>query len=223
MDTLLYNCRLSIQHTSCKLQKHITAWRCFNTVLNFKWLGHGFWQVVGSLVIDWSFVRNISFSWSVLSARIPCSWTTTACPFQYLYIMKSSSIFLNELIYGKKYWDSQFSTESVCCTYCSTLSFFKVCVANPPEALTSAGCAPAFPPGCDCDPLEDPADSTCSADQECVQCKCLPLGCDCDENNPDPNSFCPAGDICKVTSICKKQWQQARADLGQTHALVQWS
>ena len=26
----------------------------------------------------------------------------------------------------------------------------RVCVANPPEALTSAGCAPMFPPGCDC-------------------------------------------------------------------------
>ena len=78
------------------------------------------------------------------------------------------------------------------------MSMLKVCVANPPEALTSAGCAPAFPPGCDCDPLADPADSTCSADQECVQCKCLPLGCDCDPSAPDPNSFCPSGDVCKV-------------------------
>ena len=31
----------------------------------------------------------------------------------------------------------------------STL-FCQVCVANPPEGLTSAGCAPKFPPGCDC-------------------------------------------------------------------------
>ena len=28
----------------------------------------------------------------------------------------------------------------------------QVCVANPPSALTSAGCAPVFPPGCNCDP-----------------------------------------------------------------------
>merc|ERR1712213_189919 len=73
----------------------------------------------------------------------------------------------------------------------------KVCVANPPEALTSAGCAPKFPPGCDCDPEADEADSTCSAGTSCVQCKCLPLGCDCDPNADDPNSFCPSGDICK--------------------------
>merc|ERR1719471_742524 len=73
----------------------------------------------------------------------------------------------------------------------------KVCVANPPEALTSADCAPKFPPGCDCDPEADEADSTCSAGTSCVQCKCLPLGCDCDPNADDPNSFCPSGDICK--------------------------
>lgn len=73
----------------------------------------------------------------------------------------------------------------------------KVCVANPPEGLTSAGCAPKFPPGCDCDPEASAEDSTCSADQSCVQCKCLPLGCDCDPSAEDPNSFCPSGDVCK--------------------------
>merc|ERR1719471_1244944 len=73
----------------------------------------------------------------------------------------------------------------------------KVCVANPPEALTSAGCAPKFPPGCDCDPAADDPNSSCSAGTECVQCRCLPLGCDCDPNAEDPNSFCPSGDICK--------------------------
>lgn len=73
----------------------------------------------------------------------------------------------------------------------------KICVANPPSALTSAGCAPEFPPGCDCDPEADPEDSTCSAGTECVQCRCLPLGCDCDPEAEDPNSFCPSGDVCK--------------------------
>merc|ERR1711936_529466 len=73
----------------------------------------------------------------------------------------------------------------------------KICVANPPSALTSAGCAPEFPPGCDCDPEADPEDSTCSAGTECVQCRCLPLGCDCDPLAEDPNSFCPSGDVCK--------------------------
>jgi len=73
----------------------------------------------------------------------------------------------------------------------------KVCIANPPESLTSAGCAPAFPPGCDCDPLADDPDASCSANTQCVQCKCLPLGCDCDPQADDPNSFCPSGDICK--------------------------
>ena len=89
-------------------------------------------------------------------------------------------------------------------------------MANPPEGLTSAGCAPKFPPGCDCeycwsphyqagqltpcsgDPEASAEDSTCSADESCVQCKCLPLGCDCDPNAEDPNSFCPSGDVCKV-------------------------
>ena len=89
-------------------------------------------------------------------------------------------------------------------------------MANPPEGLTSAGCAPKFPPGCDCeycwsphyqagqltpcsgDPEASAEDSTCSADESCVQCKCLPLGCDCDPDAEDPNSFCPSGDVCKV-------------------------
>ena len=39
----------------------------------------------------------------------------------------------------------------------------QVCVANPPAALTSAGCAPEFPPGCDCDPAADNPDSSCAA------------------------------------------------------------
>jgi len=73
----------------------------------------------------------------------------------------------------------------------------KVCVANPPEALTSAGCAPKFPPGCDCDPEADESETTCSAGTQCVQCKCLPLGCDCDPNAEDPNSFCPSDCTCQ--------------------------
>jgi len=73
----------------------------------------------------------------------------------------------------------------------------KVCIANPPESLTSAGCAPSFPPGCDCDPEADNPNESCPVETECVQCKCLPLGCDCDPQAEDPNSFCPAGDICK--------------------------
>ncbi|XP_023323925.1 uncharacterized protein LOC111697967 isoform X2 [Eurytemora carolleeae] len=75
----------------------------------------------------------------------------------------------------------------------------KVCIANPPEGLTSSGCAPQYPPGCDCDP--DPsavnADESCQAGFKCVQCKCLPPGCNCDPNSPDPDGFCPAGEICK--------------------------
>ena len=95
----------------------------------------------------------------------------------------------------------------------------QVCVANPPAALTSAGCAPVFPPGCDCeahviaakifimsdkilagDPEAAEADSTCAAGSSCVQCKCLPEGCDCDPEAEDPNSFCASGDVCKVRS-----------------------
>ena len=34
----------------------------------------------------------------------------------------------------------------------SLLFITQVCVANPPSELTSAGCAPVFPPGCNCDP-----------------------------------------------------------------------
>ena len=34
----------------------------------------------------------------------------------------------------------------------SLLFNVQVCVANPPSELTSAGCAPVFPPGCNCDP-----------------------------------------------------------------------
>merc|ERR1712106_12792 len=75
----------------------------------------------------------------------------------------------------------------------------KVCVANPPEALSSSGCAPQFPPGCDCDPAGGPgSDDTCPFDKpQCVQCRCLPLGCNCDSESEDPNSLCPSGDVCK--------------------------
>ena len=62
-------------------------------------------------------------------------------------------------------------------------------------------CQPPFPPGCDCDPLADDPNASCSADSECVQCKCLPKGCDCDPNAEDPNSFCASGDICKVRMV----------------------
>ena len=78
---------------------------------------------------------------------------------------------------------------------------FQVCIANPPESLTSAGCAPQFPPGCDCDPAADDPNSSCPANSQCVQCKCLPQGCDCDPSAEDPNSFCPAEEICKVGSF----------------------
>merc|ERR1740129_1947736 len=77
----------------------------------------------------------------------------------------------------------------------------KVCVANPPEGLTSAGCAPKFPPGCDCDPEASAEDSTCSADESCVQCKCLPLGCDCDPSADDPSESCSADTEC-VQCVC---------------------
>ena len=53
---------------------------------------------------------------------------------------------------------------------------------------------------CPGDPEASAEDSTCSADESCVQCKCLPLGCDCDPSAEDPNSFCPSGDVCKVTT-----------------------
>merc|ERR1712183_999790 len=78
----------------------------------------------------------------------------------------------------------------------------KVCVANPPSALTSAGCAPVFPPGCNCDPEASPEDSTCSASQTCVGCRCLEQGCDCDPTAENPDSLCPAGDKC-VDCQCK--------------------
>ena len=52
---------------------------------------------------------------------------------------------------------------------------------------------------CPGDPEASAEDSTCSADESCVQCKCLPLGCDCDPSAEDPNSFCPSGDVCKVS------------------------
>jgi len=73
----------------------------------------------------------------------------------------------------------------------------KVCIANPPESLTSAGCAAAFPPGCDCDPEADDPNESCPVNTQCVQCKCLPLGCDCDPQADDPNSFCPVDEVCK--------------------------
>merc|ERR1740128_1378773 len=73
----------------------------------------------------------------------------------------------------------------------------KVCIANPPDALTSAGCAPQFPPGCDCDSEATDPDSTCSNNFMCVQCKCLPPGCNCDPNAADPDGFCPVGEVCK--------------------------
>ena len=62
-------------------------------------------------------------------------------------------------------------------------------------------CQPPFPPGCDCDPLADDPDSSCSANTQCVQCKCLPLGCDCDPLADDPNSFCSGDQICKVLTL----------------------
>jgi len=73
----------------------------------------------------------------------------------------------------------------------------KVCVSNPPEALTASGCAPQFPPGCDCDPFADDADSVCSRGYKCVQCKCLPPGCNCDPDSADPDGFCMPGEVCK--------------------------
>jgi len=73
----------------------------------------------------------------------------------------------------------------------------KVCIANPPSSLTSSGCAPQFPPGCDCDPAADDPNSSCPANSQCVQCKCLPQGCDCDPQAEDPDSFCPVDQICK--------------------------
>ena len=88
--------------------------------------------------------------------------------------------------------------------------FTQVCVANPPEALTSAGCAAQFPPGCDCDPEADNPDESCPVDTQCVQCKCLPLGCDCDTSAEDPDSFCPVDQICKVSFILfyfMAEWQ----------------
>lgn len=78
----------------------------------------------------------------------------------------------------------------------------KVCVANPPAGLTSAGCAPVFPEGCNCDPEASPEDSTCSASQTCVGCRCLEQGCDCDPTAENPDSLCPAGDKC-VDCQCK--------------------
>jgi len=48
----------------------------------------------------------------------------------------------------------------------------KVCVSNPPSSLTSAGCAPYLPPGCDCDPDSPVPDSLCPGDLRCVGCKC---------------------------------------------------
>lgn len=72
----------------------------------------------------------------------------------------------------------------------------KVCIANPPSALTGSGCAPSFPPGCNCDPQASPEDSTCPASQTCVQCRCLEQGCDCDPTADNPDSLCPAGDKC---------------------------
>ena len=70
--------------------------------------------------------------------------------------------------------------------------------------VSIAGVVTRFPPDnpCSGDPEASAEDSTCSADQSCVQCKCLPLGCDCDPSAEDPNSFCPSGDVCKVIRPC---------------------
>jgi len=78
----------------------------------------------------------------------------------------------------------------------------KVCIANPPASLTGSGCAPTFPPGCNCDPEASPEDSTCAASETCVGCRCLAQGCDCDPTADNPDSLCPAGDKC-VECQCK--------------------
>jgi len=80
----------------------------------------------------------------------------------------------------------------------------KVCITNPPEGLTSAGCAPSAPPGCECDPLQ-PADLFCDKGETCSanNCACLREGCDCDPYAPDPDSFCPNQDEkCKDDCTC---------------------
>jgi len=82
----------------------------------------------------------------------------------------------------------------------------KVCITNPPEGLTSAGCAPSAPPGCECDPLQ-PADLFCDKGETCSanNCACLREGCDCDPYAPDPDSFCPNQDEkCKDDCTCGK-------------------
>eukprot|EP00088_Acartia_fossae_P015112 TRINITY_DN18212_c0_g1_i1.p1 TRINITY_DN18212_c0_g1~~TRINITY_DN18212_c0_g1_i1.p1 ORF type:complete len:350 (-),score=101.88 TRINITY_DN18212_c0_g1_i1:245-1294(-) len=79
----------------------------------------------------------------------------------------------------------------------------KVCITNPPESLTSAGCAPSAPPGCECDPAQ-PADLFCAAGETCsaANCQCLRAGCDCDPNSSDPDSFCPIDEVCKDDCSC---------------------
>lgn len=73
----------------------------------------------------------------------------------------------------------------------------KVCITNPPEALARSGCAPQYPPGCDCDSDAPDADSVCTPGHKCVQCKCLPPGCDCDPMSANPDGFCMSGEVCK--------------------------
>merc|ERR1719195_1231656 len=71
----------------------------------------------------------------------------------------------------------------------------KVCVANPPAALTSAGCAPVLPPGCDCDPEAEDPNSFCASGDVCKDCTCqppFPPGCECDPEADNPDYLCPA-------------------------------
>merc|ERR1711962_456817 len=80
----------------------------------------------------------------------------------------------------------------------------KVCITNPPESLTSSGCAPQYPPGCDCSP-DFPDDSACSPGYSCVQCKCLPPGCNCDPESDNPDGFCMAGESCQ-DCVCRPKY-----------------
>merc|ERR1712243_234029 len=90
----------------------------------------------------------------------------------------------------------------------------KVCIVNPPSSLTESGCAPSFPPGCNCDPQASPEDSTCSPSQTCVGCRCLDQGCDCDPNAENPDSFC-APDLRCVACKCKGCPESSKNKLGQ--------
>lgn len=77
----------------------------------------------------------------------------------------------------------------------------KVCITNPPEALTSAGCAPAIPPGCECD-VE--SGTGCDEGFSCSErnCKCLLDGCECDPAANDADTFCDIDEVCKDDCSC---------------------